>query len=198
MKKFLFRNNMKLLAVAALMVTGSAHAGTGYVNGVLQASPINGSVLHPYDFGALSAAPEVLFVSLGLHSNTFFEEHANFTVPTLSTTSGVANTYALTFHGINLLDIIGLTVNVWDNVHPNGITNFSTFSGNNVTTSIGTLAAGQYHLDITGTIGPHAFGGQYAVALMATPVPEPETYAMFLAGLGLMGFMARRRRSKTS
>ncbi len=28
-------------------------------------------------------------------------------------------------------------------------------------------------------------------------VPEPETYAMFLAGLGLMGFMARRR-SKTS
>lgn len=29
------------------------------------------------------------------------------------------------------------------------------------------------------------------------PIPEPETYAMFLAGLGLMGFMARRR-SKTS
>jgi hypothetical protein len=25
------------------------------------------------------------------------------------------------------------------------------------------------------------------------PVPEPETYAMFLAGLGLMGFAARRR-----
>jgi hypothetical protein len=27
-------------------------------------------------------------------------------------------------------------------------------------------------------------------------VPEPETYAMFLAGLGLMGFMARRRGAK--
>ncbi|MCX7185383.1 MAG: PEP-CTERM sorting domain-containing protein, partial [Nitrosospira sp.] len=27
------------------------------------------------------------------------------------------------------------------------------------------------------------------------PVPEPETYAMFLAGLGLMGFMVRRRRT---
>lgn len=27
-----------------------------------------------------------------------------------------------------------------------------------------------------------------------TPVPEPETYAMLLAGLGLMGFVARRRR----
>jgi hypothetical protein len=29
--------------------------------------------------------------------------------------------------------------------------------------------------------------------LVATPVPEPGTYAMFLAGLGLMGVIARRR-----
>ncbi len=28
------------------------------------------------------------------------------------------------------------------------------------------------------------------------PIPEPETYAMMLAGLGLMGFVARRRRQK--
>ena len=27
------------------------------------------------------------------------------------------------------------------------------------------------------------------------PVPEPETYAMFMAGLGLLGFIARRRKS---
>ncbi|HQY23214.1 MAG TPA: FxDxF family PEP-CTERM protein, partial [Gammaproteobacteria bacterium] len=32
----------------------------------------------------------------------------------------------------------------------------------------------------------------YAVALSA--VPEPETYAMLLAGLGLIGFSIRRRR----
>ena len=30
--------------------------------------------------------------------------------------------------------------------------------------------------------------------MMATPIPEPETYMMLLAGLGLMGFVARRRR----
>ena len=29
-----------------------------------------------------------------------------------------------------------------------------------------------------------------------TPVPEPETYALMLAGLGAVGFVARRRRSK--
>jgi hypothetical protein len=27
------------------------------------------------------------------------------------------------------------------------------------------------------------------------PIPEPETYALILAGLGLLGFAARRRRS---
>jgi hypothetical protein len=29
---------------------------------------------------------------------------------------------------------------------------------------------------------------------ITTAVPEPETYALFLAGLGMMGFMARRRK----
>jgi hypothetical protein len=28
-----------------------------------------------------------------------------------------------------------------------------------------------------------------------SPIPEPETYAMLLAGLGLMGFVARRRKN---
>jgi probable HAF family extracellular repeat protein len=43
---------------------------------------------------------------------------------------------------------------------------------------------GSAHNSITGL--DHAF--------LLTPVPEPETYAMFMAGLGLMGFIARRRR----
>jgi hypothetical protein len=39
-------------------------------------------------------------------------------------------------------------------------------------------------------------GGGFSVAPgtgVITPVPEPETYAMLLSGLGLMGFVARRR-----
>jgi len=31
---------------------------------------------------------------------------------------------------------------------------------------------------------------------VTTPVPEPETYGMLLGGLGLIGFIARRRRAK--
>jgi hypothetical protein len=44
--------------------------------------------------------------------------------------------------------------------------------------------------------------GSYELTLTAqgnlAPVPEPETYAMMLAGLGLLGLTARRRRRKPS
>jgi hypothetical protein len=64
------------------------------------------------------------------------------------------------------------------------------------TTPSGSLAAGSYDLRIDGTAA--AGGGSYwgAVTLTTAPIPEPETYAMMLAGLGLMGFVARRRRQK--
>ena len=52
------------------------------------------------------------------------------------------------------------------------------------------FGGGSLHF-ITTSIPP-----ELATADSATsPVPEPEIYAMFMAGLGLMGFMARRRKS---
>ena len=41
--------------------------------------------------------------------------------------------------------------------------------------------------------GPWTFVDE--VTFQAAPVPEPETYAMMLAGLGLLGFIARRRKA---
>ncbi len=39
-----------------------------------------------------------------------------------------------------------------------------------------------------------ATGGPDTFFLAAAPIPEPETYALLLAGLGVVGFIARRRR----
>jgi len=40
---------------------------------------------------------------------------------------------------------------------------------------------------------PTSYDVQTTGTLMIAAVPEPEIYAMMLAGLGLMGFVARRR-----
>lgn len=56
------------------------------------------------------------------------------------------------------------------------------------------LAPGMYELKVIGasiTGATASYGGN----IVATPVPEPETYVMFLAGLGALGFLARRRKN---
>ena len=47
---------------------------------------------------------------------------------------------------------------------------------------------------IVGTASNKITGQQHAFLLSVAAVPEPETYTMMLAGLGLMGIMTRRRK----
>ncbi|MDD4944434.1 MAG: FxDxF family PEP-CTERM protein [Rhodoferax sp.] len=69
---------------------------------------------------------------------------------------------------------------------------------------VGSFHTGMNTLVITGvTAGPGApeWGdgtGGYNMSLGVTPVPEPETFAMLLAGLGLVGFATRRRERKVA
>lgn len=64
--------------------------------------------------------------------------------------------------------------------------------------AIGPNAGGTFFMNVVG-LANGSLGGQYSGAISVTPVPEPESYAMLLAGLGVMGAIAvRRNKSKSS
>ena len=57
------------------------------------------------------------------------------------------------------------------------------------------LTVGDYYLRVEGNV-VSSEGASFGGAVMLAPVPEPETYGMMLGGLGILGFLARRRQSR--
>ncbi len=128
-------------------------------------------------------------------------------------------TLSFDFSSVNLLpnDVISVSLNynildIWTSgrddvgsfsgggsvLHSNGTgwkafdvtSSFVALLGNSTTTA-------GYSFNYTGFSGftfSSAEGGDPSFLRITTAVPEPETYAMLIAGLGLMGFVARRRK----
>ena len=65
--------------------------------------------------------------------------------------------------------------------------------GSTLSTKSISLAAGHYFYDVEGIKDTDGLS-KYRISASVTPVPEPETYALMLAGLGMVGFMASRRK----
>ena len=134
--------------------------------------------------------------------NTFYDAYY-FTIP-----NGSANSVT---SSINLDSILGLS-NLRARLYA-GNTNDTTFALPSIIENWGTtvnfspsvgittvvldpisLLAGSYTLQVKGTVAGLS-GGSYAGVLnIANPVPEAQSYAMLLAGLGVIGFISRRRR----
>ena len=107
------------------------------------------------------------------------------------------------FGGTLLSDTFGLT---FSNVKLDGNSFGSSLAGGKVwsITSGSTLGSHTLSFDYTGTgsVDTSSFGftvqGSTAPVVPTTvaAVPEPETYAMMLAGLGALGFLGRRRKAQ--
>ncbi len=98
---------------------------------------------------------------------------------------------------------IGVSGVVWgyklDGLSFSGISDFSITLSNglyDIITGFGKtydafLTAGDYTMNLSGYAGP--FGGQYGFNTTVSPVSEPGVLALMLAGLGIVGFAAKRR-----
>jgi hypothetical protein len=66
-----------------------------------------------------------------------------------------------------------------------------------LSTGAGSLGPAYFAADVVWTADTRSFGatGAIGVTSVTAAVPEPETYALMLAGLGIMGFIAKRRKA---
>ena len=110
---------------------------------------------------------------------------------------GVASDYAIS----TFADLSNITRTAWYSIW--GVSGGTAFADNlhHDLGAPGYNAPGGTNTAYSAYVQDNAIGAQYTnyayrVTDIAAPVPEPETYAMLLAGLGLMGGIARRRKQK--
>ena len=167
----------RMAAVALTMWLGFA---AGSANAVTFITPFSGSP---------SAGYSAVFANSDVTAP--FTDWYSFTIPAGGAGTGSSNVISLgatnvIFTLFQLYDAI--TATTWSGV-TGGTTSSLAFSGGG--------APGNYTLSVYGSKVDPALSGSYAGNIAINPVPEPETYAMMLAGLGLMGFSARRRNKNT-
>jgi len=158
------------IIVAALFASaGAANALTTTVPGTLTGTYFSGNT-----FAAGAAINDTWNFTLG--SSNFSGLAANF----YTQFAGVINSFSATLTGSN-----GAIPWTFTNTTIPGVGGVKTL------TYDGVLSAGSYSLNVLGTGGSKA--GSYSLSLSAAPIPEPESYALFLAGLCLIGTIIRRR-----
>lgn len=159
----------KLLLVLALGVSGfvnsSAYAAT-------YAATASGD---GYQFGA------------SFSGTTTFHDYVSFSTlgleDIISSISGSASK-SFSFTTFNLLDSSFSLVQTGDILSGGAKASFGTLE---------VLGSGSYYLEIAGKSVGSTTG--YTGTITLTPVPEPESNALVLAGIGMIGFIVRRKLS---
>lgn len=122
-----------------------------------------------------------------------FQHIYQFTLPSDGLASGSVTTSAVTFEGLDDLDLVSVFFNGVQLLGTTGALNEAVFA-NAVPIKGGALN----ELIINGlSRGNGAYGGQ-GVFVPNAAVPEPAAWGMLIGGFGLAGMAIRRRNTKTS
>lgn len=138
------------------------------------------------DYGVITAPNQ--YTDILVHGVGTFTDTLNFTIITDTFAEGALSNVRFS----TLFDIAGLSVGLYDGSDVL-IDNLDDNVGSTADQKLGSglYAPGNYYFKVQGNaVG--TFGGQY-VFNAVTAVPEPERVAMLLAGMGLLGAMARRQ-----
>jgi hypothetical protein len=123
-------------------------------------------LLASFYFGSAQPTPLSATTSSNLDYLTYSTYSTSYSTTTFSLLAGVAQTFVAYVYAPNNVSVNDFQLSA-------GTSSYDFISTPNVTNSVGSK--------------------QLIGAVVLQPVPEPESYAMLLAGLGLMGFIARRR-----
>jgi hypothetical protein len=126
----------------------------------------------------------------GNNEGNTFSDRFNFNLS--SGGSIVADLLSLSGNERNGLDITGYSLYGTSGLIQTG-TQLSTGATDQWSLTSSVLGAGDYYLLVTGSSMSNSAGKFYG-SVTVSPVPEPATYGMLIAGLGLIGFMGRRRK----
>ena len=155
--------------LAGCLITASAHAVV-------------------YNVGTLSATP---YTNTPIVSGIFTDRY-DFTVASSPYVAGAAVTIDLSLGSISY-HITGLTLDLFNS--SNVLLAGNTVTGpTDISVSLNQmLAAGSYYFTVGGTADGSIIN-QGIYTFSAAAIPEVDTYAMMLAGLGLIGFTVSRRK----
>lgn len=187
----MIKTSLKLTAVAAMLAGASfaANATTtplGTValgvpttfSGVVQGSGTSINDLFTFDLAAGNTSSGYSVVNIPL---SFSGGEWNTALATLTLSSNAD----------------GIVGNADDQMLASAIWSQSPNSNDSLALAYDQPITGHAYITITG-VTDGGNGGIYSGAIAAAPIPEPETYAMLLAGLGLMGAVVRRRSNRKS